>query len=119
MKQNSWKLLADANISVKTVQFLTTHGFDIIRVHPPFLTDEEVIVYAQKEKRTIITFDKDFGEIYYFSKHKSVTIIVLYAQDQRAEVINVIIKQFLETVGYEEVQNKLVLLSTGRYKVLG
>ena len=118
MKQNSWKLLADANISVKTVDFLLSQGIDIIRVHPSFLTDEEVIELARKESRAILTFDKDFGEIYYFSKNKSLTIIVLYVVDQRIEAVNPIIKLFLENHSFEEMNNKLILLYEGRYRIL-
>ena len=72
MKPSNWKLLADLNISVATVNFFSSLGYDIKRVSPLLKTDEEVVNLAQKEQRTILTFDKDFGEIYYFAKKKDI-----------------------------------------------
>ena len=80
------KFLLDANLSPKTRQHLIEKfNFDIIDLiteNKHGLTDEKVIKFAKKEKRVIITFDLDFGEIYYFSERGRVGIIVLRIEDQ-------------------------------------
>src|SRR3989344_6649508 len=101
-KLGNWKILADLNISLKTVNFLQNLGIDIKRIDKSLSTDEDVVELAKKENRTIITFDKDFGEIYYFSKEKSFTIILLYLKDQTAESVNIKLKNFFENIKYEE-----------------
>src|SRR3989338_8117844 len=92
---DQWKLLADLNISVGTVHFLRGLGYDIKRVDKSIVTDEEVVRIAQEEQRIIITFDKDFGEIYYFHKEKSFTVIVLSAADQTTEHVNKVLRDLL------------------------
>ncbi|MEO0115848.1 MAG: DUF5615 family PIN-like protein [candidate division WOR-3 bacterium] len=64
------KFLANETISHKTAQYLRELGFDIDSIYERGLSgteDPEIADLAEKEKRIIITFDKDFGEIYYFS----------------------------------------------------
>ncbi len=118
-KHNNWKLLADLNISVKTVNFLQLLGFDIRRVDKSISTDEEVVKIAKMEKRVILTFDKDFGEIYYFHHPKTITVIVLYVQDQTAETVNIILKKLLAEVSFKKVKNKLIIVYEGRYRIIG
>jgi len=118
MKQNNWRLLADLNISLKTVDFLQSLGFDAKRIGINSSSDEEVVRIAKEENRAIITFDKDFGEIYYFHKEKSFTAIVLYAKNQTSESVNKILKKFLEETSPESIENKLVILYEGRYRII-
>jgi len=118
-KFSQWKLLADLNISVKTVSYLHSLGIDIIRVDKSVSTDEAIVVLAKQQGRVILTFDKDFGEIYYFHKQKSITVIVLSVNDQTAEAINVLLERFFRDVPFEKVENKLVILYEGRYRLIG
>ena len=57
--------IADENIPAKTVMLLQQSGIDIISVleESKGLSDEQVIILAAKEKRILITFDKDFGRL--------------------------------------------------------
>jgi len=59
------KLLADENIPKKTVEALKQREIDITSVvdSSPGLSDRAVIELANNEKRVIVTFDKDFGEL--------------------------------------------------------
>ena len=49
-KSNPWKLLADLNISVRTVAHLRSLGFDIYRVDKSVGTDEEIVALAIMEQ---------------------------------------------------------------------
>jgi len=59
------KLLADENIPASVVRILEEEGYDIrwIRIDSPGISDIEVMRYAHQEKRIILTYDKDFGEL--------------------------------------------------------
>jgi len=61
------RVLANENISPKTVRFLKSSGLDAKRITDfgKSLKDINVIEIAKKEKRIILTFDLDFGEIFY------------------------------------------------------
>jgi predicted nuclease of predicted toxin-antitoxin system len=59
------KLLADENIPSSIVQALADGGYDIVWIRSEFpgISDREVMRYACHEKRIILTYDKDFGEL--------------------------------------------------------
>jgi len=59
------KLLANENFPLTSVKILEKAGFDIVSVGQDFTgtLDSEIIELAIKEKRTILTFDKDYGEL--------------------------------------------------------
>jgi predicted nuclease of predicted toxin-antitoxin system len=59
------KLLADENIPFSVVSKLTDGGYDVvwIRTESPGISDIDVMKYASREKRIILTYDKDFGEL--------------------------------------------------------
>lgn len=65
------RFLLDANISPETANFLRSHGFDVKSLLEDGLgdlDDDEVANIASKEKRILITFDLDFGEMQYFAQ---------------------------------------------------
>ncbi len=59
------KLLANESFPLKSVQNLKAQGFDIKVVGLEFggITDREVMKIAMGEGRTIVTFDRDYGEL--------------------------------------------------------
>lgn len=59
------RLLADENVPRLVVEFMCSCGYDAIWVgkEAPGISDREVLSLATAEKRTLITFDTDFGEL--------------------------------------------------------
>ena len=59
------RLLADESIPSLVVEFISARGHDAIWVgeKAPGLRDREVLSLATIERRTLITFDTDFGEL--------------------------------------------------------
>ncbi len=59
---------------------LQKSGHDVvwIRTASPGISDMEVLSRAQKEKRIVITFDKDFGELAFKQKHPAVSGVILF-----------------------------------------
>lgn len=59
------RLLANENFPALAVEALRARGHDIawIRTEAPGISDREVIQRATDEDRTLLTFDKDFGEL--------------------------------------------------------
>jgi predicted nuclease of predicted toxin-antitoxin system len=74
------RLLADENFPLEAVKALREQGHDVvwIREEAPGITDNEVLAQAQKEKRIIITFDKDFGELAFRSKLPANSGVILF-----------------------------------------
>ncbi len=59
------RLLADENVPHLVVEYICSRGHDAIWIgdEAPGISDREVLSLATTEKRTLITFDTDFGEL--------------------------------------------------------
>jgi|ERR1035437_5003572 predicted nuclease of predicted toxin-antitoxin system len=66
------KLLANENFPKASVKLFREKGYDItyISEYKGGITDEEVMQIAIREGRTILTFDKDYGELIYKHGYK-------------------------------------------------
>lgn len=73
------RFLVDENLGKRFSDILNTHKYsalfvgDTIRNAP----DEEILVFAEKENRIIITDDKDFGELVFRLKKSTKGVILL------------------------------------------
>jgi predicted nuclease of predicted toxin-antitoxin system len=65
------RFLANENISRTTVDLLRENGHDVkwVAESSPSIDDELVLLLACGEKRIIITFDSDYGDLIYRDKN--------------------------------------------------
>ncbi len=117
------RLLLDANISPETAIVLRSFGFDVKSlIEEGFGGIEDVAVakIAQREKRILITFDLDFGEMYYFASRKTFGVIVLRLDDQRVEITNVILKRFFKNMTPKLIRRKkrLIILTDVEMRIV-
>jgi predicted nuclease of predicted toxin-antitoxin system len=92
------KLLADENIPLKSILYLRSKGFDItsIGTDNPSIQDKIVMTIAIEEERTILTFDRDYGELIFkhnYKPKKGVIFLRLdeYAADEPGRIIEELI----------------------------
>lgn len=59
------KLLVNENIPLASVKYLLSVGFDVLWISDNFsgISDKEVMEIAINQSRTIVTFDRDYGEL--------------------------------------------------------
>jgi len=80
------RFVADVNVEKAIVDFLRTDGYDIKWV-PDFdceMADDDLLMLANKERRILITNDKDFGELTFLQKKLSVGVILIRVKGQKA-----------------------------------
>lgn len=68
------------NISPKTVETLRKHGWDVIRVSqrlPVQASDRDILDFARRESRAIITQDLDFSALLAVEGHDRPSVITL------------------------------------------
>ena len=74
------RLLADLNIAPRTVSFLRSLGHDVQRVGDvlaPSATDYEIVEYARRDGRSVVTQDLDFSAIVALSGQAAPSLICL------------------------------------------
>jgi predicted nuclease of predicted toxin-antitoxin system len=88
------KLLANENFPMASVQYLLSKGFDITAVGTDNMSvsDKEVMEIAIREERTILTFDRDYGELifkYAYKPQKGVIYLRLsqYTPEEPGKII--------------------------------
>jgi predicted nuclease of predicted toxin-antitoxin system len=59
------RFLANENIPSDAVAALRAAGHDVawVRTERPGSTDDDILAWAAQERRILVTFDKDFGEL--------------------------------------------------------
>jgi len=74
------RILADENLPGEAVAALRERGHDVIwiRTEAPGSKDQTILQHAQVEKRIIVTFDKDFGELAFHSRLPASCGIILF-----------------------------------------
>lgn len=116
------KFLADKNIASETVEFLRQRGWDVTDIYQAGLRgveDEKIVHYAAGERRTILTHDLDFGEMYYFRKEPVFGVLVLRIEPQIPDEVNRILIDFLDSVGEEidSYADSLIIVERNRYRI--
>jgi len=74
------RLLANMNISPKTVETLRERGWDIVRVSqflPKNASDQDILSFARREGRVVVTQDLDFSALLALGGHKDPSLITL------------------------------------------
>ena len=66
------KLLANENFPYASIHYLKARGYDILSIgmDNPSIKDSEIMTIAINEERTILTFDRDYGELIFRYNYK-------------------------------------------------
>ena len=77
------KLLANENFPLSSVIILEKSGFDIKSISRDCagILDSEVIEIAIEEKRTILTFDRDYGELIFKNGYRPICGVIYLRWD--------------------------------------
>jgi predicted nuclease of predicted toxin-antitoxin system len=74
------RFLADENFPAEAVAKLVAAGHDVasIRISAPGAADAEIVAWAVREDRIVLTFHKDFGELAWWTGLPPACGIVLF-----------------------------------------
>lgn len=117
------KFLLDENISQTLTRSLRRSGFKIIHVLDVNLggaSDEEILNFALKKKLTIITHDKDFGNLIRFRSINHYGVMILRFKNQKSDNVFFYLSDFLGS--YKKVlktlKSRLVILREKEYRIV-
>lgn len=78
------KFIVDASSGLAIVNFLISHGYDVISVarEMPTADDQTILEKAKLEQRIVITNDKDFGELVFRSRKANQGVVLIRLSDE-------------------------------------
>ena len=109
------RFLLDENISQTVTRNLRRSGFKAVHVLDAGLggaDDEHIFEFAHKKKLTIITHDKDFGNIIRFPVIRHYGVIILRLRNQKPAAVFLVLVNFLKNLNnHGQLKSRLVILS--------
>jgi predicted nuclease of predicted toxin-antitoxin system len=114
------KFFADECVYYATTQLLRSWQHDVVTAQEAGLAgkpDEDILAYAIKHERVLITIDMDFSNIRRFPPRTYIGIIVLKIRPRVAEKIHSVLEQVLRDVDKEQLSKSLVIIDQSKYRV--
>ena len=112
------KFIADVNVEKSIVDHLKYEGFDIMWIpdYNCMMKDEELLRLANKERRVLITNDKDFGNLVFFKNLISSGIILFHAKEHNVEWKKKILKKVIDDFG-EKVCSSFIVIGKDKVRI--
>jgi len=112
------KFFADENVESQIVEYLRLSGNDVVYITEisPGATDNTVLELAKKEKRILITNDKDFGEIVFLQRKATAGIVLMRFDNEDSSVKIASLKTLLNKYN-KKMANHFVVIDEERIRI--
>lgn len=114
------KFLADMGVALRIVQWLREQGHDAIHLREENLhrlPNGLIFEKAHKEKRILLTFDLDFGEIVALSGGKMMSVILFRLHNTRTHHVIGRLKKVLEDSQKALEEGAVVVVEETRHRI--
>ena len=117
------EFIANMNISPLTVEQLRKHGWDVVRV-PEIMDmkskDTDILDYARRENRIVITQDLDFSMLLALSGYSKPSLINLRLENARPDFVTARIVDVISTMEKELEEGVIITAdeTSARYRNL-
>ena len=113
------RLLLDQDVYASTARFLSGLGHDVLPVAQIGLaraSDEELLQVAQKEKRLLVTRDRDYGHLVFV---KGICSGVLYLRMLPAtqDAVHGELERVLKTYTEQDLRRMFVVIEAGGHRL--
>lgn len=111
------KFLADECCDAGLVASLRKEGHDVLYIFEtaPGVPDEVVLEQAYREKRLLLTEDKDFGELVYHLKKPAAGIVLIRIRVEERNIKWPRLKKLIESYG-DRLPGHLVVLAAEKFR---
>jgi predicted nuclease of predicted toxin-antitoxin system len=112
------RFLADESCDFAVVRSLRAAGHDVIAVASaqPGAADAVVIDLAVRERRVLLTEDRDFGQLVYSTGLPSAGVIYMRFPAQARESLASAVSQYVARAG-DQIVDRFVVVQPGRVRV--
>jgi len=114
------RFLADMGVSHRVVSWLRNEGHDALHVREENLLrlpNGLIFEKAYLEKRILLTFDLDFGEIVALSGGRNVSVILFRLRNTRTQHVIDRLKNVLIDAGHALEQGAIVVVEEARHRI--
>ena len=113
----SLRFLLDENISVGVAEHLKFKGHDVIRATERKIgaTDKEVLDIAMREKRVLVTLDKDFAYLVFLNSLKHAGVILLRLRNEAPINIIATLENLLKASNHE-LEDKFTVATETKFR---
>lgn len=112
------RFLADESCDFAVVRALRAEGYDVVAVSEfaRRSVDDDVIAQAYREKRILLTEDKDFGWLVYVSQADSAGVILIRFPGNVRSTLTRAISRLAREMG-SEIVNAFVVVQPGHIRI--
>ena len=114
-------IIVDENVPERVAKYLNTRGFKTLSISDDFLKsakDSVIAKYASEKGMQILTLDSDFAQLYHNIFRGKITVLLIKANPTTAENIIGILDSALEKIRKAETQNKLLIITKKRIRLI-
>ena len=114
------KLFLDQDVYHKIYVFLKENNFDVIRAKDLNLDragDDIILSESFKRDRILITKDKGFGSLVFFSRMKSAGVILLRLHPKDTEKIQKILLEVLTKYSQNQLKGTFITIEPDKYRI--
>jgi len=114
------KFLADMGLSVVTVEYLRSQGYDAVHLREQGLhkmEDSDILQKARVEQRIVLAHDLDFSDLLAASGAVLPSVIIFRLRDMRPANVNRHLKAVLDERSEELEQGAVVSVTEGRIRL--
>jgi predicted nuclease of predicted toxin-antitoxin system len=114
------RFLADMGVSERVVEWLRANGHEALHLREEQLhrlPDEDIFSKAIREKRVILTWDLDFGEILALSKGHTVSAVVFRLSNTRSANVTRRLARVLTDSSQDLEDGAIVAVEEGRHRI--
>lgn len=114
------RFLADMGVSQRIVEWLRSEGHDAVHLRDEQLhrlPNGAIFEKAEAERRIILTFDLDFGEIVALSGGRSVSVILFRLHNTRTPHVMDRLKKVLQESAQALEDGVIIVVEEARHRV--
>lgn len=112
--------LTDENIPRNVIDMLRDMGHEMLDVREQRMDgapDSEVAGLARDERRVLVTLDMDFSNILHYPPGDYAGVIVLRVPKPTRHRVAVTLKEFLAAVKETDIEQSLIIVEPGSYRI--
>ncbi len=113
-------LFADECVYKITVDLLRSWGHDVLTAQEVGLSgkpDEEILAYAVRHERVLITIDMDFSNIRHYTPESHRGIIVAKIRPRNADAVHKVLQHLLNNIKPDRLNTSLVIIDQTKYRI--